>query len=157
VFPSWDSWSLPLPLSQFSCSSSWSPSLSCSLKKEVMFLLHFCDARWQCLLQLATPYSFRISEAGIKSDERIITSLVTLIENLLTFQGKTWYNTMLTIKPNEKRWILSCVRDGKFLFQVSYFNSQMVIALSTCIRNCRGQLLQRIWSSYLNNLLNSVK
>jgi len=29
-------------------------------------------------------------------DETIMTSLVTLIEHLLTFQGKTWYNTMLT-------------------------------------------------------------
>jgi hypothetical protein len=31
-------------------------------------------------------------------DETIMTSLVTLIENLLTFQGKTWYNTMLTFR-----------------------------------------------------------
>ena len=56
-------------------------------------------------------------------DESIMTSLVTLIENLLTFQHKTWYNTMLTIEPDEKRWILRCAKDGKNLFQVSFCNS----------------------------------
>jgi len=79
-----------------------------------------------------------------KFDETITTSLVTLIENLLTFQDKIWYNTMLTVVPIEKKQILSCVKDGKHLFQVSCCNSQMVITLLTCIKHCRGQVLQRI-------------
>ena len=74
-------------------------------------------------------------------DETIMASLVTLIENLLTFQGKTWYNTMLIWEVSKT---LSCMRDGKDLFQVSYCNSQVVTTLSTCIRHCRGQLLQGI-------------
>ena len=86
-------------------------------------------------------------------DETIMTSLVTLIENLLTFQGKTWYNTILTVGVLQRRWMLSCVRDGKDAFQVSYCNSQMVITLLTCIRHCRGQLLQKVLASYLNKLL----
>jgi len=77
-------------------------------------------------------------------DETIMTSLVTLIEHLLTFQSKTWYNTVLTVKGSERRRMLHNVRDGKDLFQVSYCNSQMVITLVTCLRHCRGQLLQRI-------------
>ena len=77
-------------------------------------------------------------------DETIMISLVALIENFLTFQGKTWYDTMLTIGSHEKRRILRCVRDGKTFFQVSYCNSQMVITLLTCIRYHKGQLLQRI-------------
>jgi len=77
-------------------------------------------------------------------DETIMTSLVTLIEHLLTFQGKTWFNTMLTFEGYEMRRMLHNVRDGKDLFQVSYCNSQMVITLMTCLRHCRGQLLQRI-------------
>jgi len=92
------------------------------------------------------PYHILLGfqQQGLNVDETIITPLVTLIENLLTFQGKTWYNTMLTVEPNEKRWILSCVKDGEMLFQVSYCNSQVTITLLTCIRHCRGQLLQRI-------------
>ena len=82
---------------------------------------------------------FQMQES--KVDERITTSLVTLLKNFLTFQGKTWYNTMLT---DEETKMLSCVRDGKNLFQVSYCNSQMVITLLTCIRHCSGQLLQMI-------------
>jgi len=73
-------------------------------------------------------------------DETIMTSLVTLIKKFLTSQGKIWYNTMLTLQPDEKRQVLSCLRDG---FQVSYCNYQ-VITLLTCIRHCRGQFLQRI-------------
>jgi len=98
---------------------------------------------------------FQMQETSV--DETIMTSFVTLIENLLTFQGKTWYNTILTVGVSEKRRMLQCVRDGKNLFQVSYCNSQMVITLLTCIRHCRGQSLQKIWSSYMNKLLISVK
>jgi hypothetical protein len=83
-------------------------------------------------------------EQELNADETIMTSLVTLIENLLTFQGKTWYNTILNGEVIQKRRMICCVRDGKDLFQVSYCNSQMVIMLLTCIRHCRGQLLQRI-------------
>ena len=71
-------------------------------------------------------------------DETIMTSLVTLIEDLLTFQSKTWYDTMLNFGVSR---ILSCVRDGRDLFQVSHCNSQMIITLLSCIRHCRGQLL----------------
>ena len=78
----------------------------------------------------------------LKVDERITTSLVTLIENLLTFQGKTWFNTIVT--SNECMRKLSMWTVEKFLFQVSYYNSQMAITLLTCIRHHRGQLLQRI-------------
>jgi hypothetical protein len=53
-------------------------------------------------------------------DETTMRSLVTLIKNLLTFQGKIWFNTMLTIKPLEMKEVVDCVRDGKILFQVSY-------------------------------------
>ena len=77
-------------------------------------------------------------------DEKIMTSLVTLLENLLIFQGKTWYNTMLIIEPKEKRRILGSVMDAKVLFQVSYYTSQMVITFLTCIRHCQGQLLHKI-------------
>ena len=86
--------------------------------------------------------------SGFKMQESIVetmtTSLVTLIQNLLTFQGKTWYNTMLTFKVSEKAKILKCLRNGKDFSQVSYCPSEMVITLLTCIRHCRGQLLQRI-------------
>jgi len=77
-------------------------------------------------------------------DETIMTSLVTLIQHLLTFQRKTWFNTMLTFEGSERSRMLDYVRDGKDLFQVSYCNSQMIITLMTCLRHCRGQLLQRI-------------
>jgi hypothetical protein len=77
-------------------------------------------------------------------DETTMSSLETLIENLLTFQGNTWYNTILTVEVYKKLRMLSCVRDGKDLFQVSYCNFQMVITLLTCIKHCRGQLSQRI-------------
>jgi hypothetical protein len=77
-------------------------------------------------------------------DETTMSSLETLIEVLLTFQGKTWYNTILTVEVSKKTRMLSHVRDGKDLFQVSYYNSQMVFTLLICIRHCRGQLLQRI-------------
>ena len=60
-------------------------------------------------------------------DERIMTSLVTLIKKLLTFQSKIWYNTIQTVGVSRKEKILSNVRDGKDLFQVSYSNSQMAI------------------------------
>jgi hypothetical protein len=76
-------------------------------------------------------------------DETMMSSLETFIENLLTFQGNTWYNTILSEVSKEKG-MLSCVRHGKDLFQVSYCNSQMVITCLTCIRHCRGQLLHRI-------------
>ena len=85
---------------------------------------------------------FQIQESEV--NETITTSLVTLIKNLLTFQSKTWYNTMLTFGAKRKRRMLSCVRDGKDLPQVSYWNSQMVVTLLTHIRHCRGHLLQRI-------------
>jgi len=80
-------------------------------------------------------------EEELDVDETIMTSLVTLIKNLLTCQGKTWYNTIQTVGTSRRGKMLSYVRDGKDLFQVSYCNSQMVITLLTCIRHHRGQLL----------------
>ena len=85
---------------------------------------------------------FQMQES--KVDETMTTSLVTLLKNLLTFQGQAWYNTILTFEGSEMTRILSCVKDGKDLFQVSNCNSEMIITLLTCIRHCRGQLLQRI-------------
>ncbi|KIJ92215.1 hypothetical protein K443DRAFT_650319 [Laccaria amethystina LaAM-08-1] len=96
-------------------------------------------------------------EQELNVDETIMNSLVTLIKNLLTFQGKTWYNTLQTFDFYKKARMLNYVRDGRDLFQVSYCNYQMVITLITCIRHCRGQLLQRISLSNLNKLLISVK
>ena len=90
---------------------------------------------------------------ALNVDETIMTSLVPLIENLLTFQAKTWYNTMLTFEVSK---MLSCVRDVEHLLQVSYCNCQMVITLSAYIRHCRNQLLQRISPRYLNKLLFSA-
>ena len=85
---------------------------------------------------------FRGKELNV--DETMMSSLETLVEVLLTFQGKTWYNTMLTVAVHEKEEMLCYVSDGKELFQVSCFNFQMVITLLTCIRHPRGQLLQKI-------------
>ena len=79
-------------------------------------------------------------EQELNVDEAIATLLITLIKNLLTFQGKTWYNTMLTFGVSKKTRMLSCVRDGKDLFQVSCCNSQMVITLSIYIRHHSSQL-----------------
>ena len=98
---------------------------------------------------------FQMQESRV--DETMTTSLVALIQKVLTFQGKTWFNTMLTFETSERRRMLSCVSDGKDLFQVSYCNPEMVIMLLTCIKCCRVQLLQRIWPSYLNKLLISIK
>ena len=72
---------------------------------------------------------FQMQES--KTDDTMTTSLVTLIKNLLTFQGKTWYNTMLTFEVSEKTRMLCCMRDGKHLFQVSSYNSEIVITLLT--------------------------
>ena len=77
-------------------------------------------------------------------DEKMMSSLENLIEVLLKFKGKTWYNTILTVEVSMKTRMLSCVRDGRDAIQVSYCNSQMVITLLTCIRHCRGQWQQRI-------------
>ena len=77
-------------------------------------------------------------------DEAMLSSLETLIEVLLTCGSKTWYNTLLTVEGFQRKKILSHVRDGKDLFQVSYCNSQMVITLLTYTRHCRGQWRQRI-------------
>ena len=52
-----------------------------------------------------------------------MTLLVTLIKSLPTFQGKTWYNTILTLDVSKKTRILNYVRDKEELFQVSYCNS----------------------------------
>jgi hypothetical protein len=52
---------------------------------------------------------FGFQEQGLNVDETIITSLVTLIENLLTFQGNTWCNTMLTFTHDNRRKMLSCL------------------------------------------------
>jgi hypothetical protein len=76
---------------------------------------------------------------GSKVDERMATSLVTLIKFLLTFQSKAWYNTMLASYSFNKEWTLHCVRGGMDLFQVSYCNSEMVITLLT---HCSGHLVQ---------------
>ena len=83
-------------------------------------------------------------EQGSNVDETMMSPLETLIKVLLTCQGKTWYNTIITVRFSKKTRMLSCVRDGMDLFQVSYCNSQMVITLLTCIRYCRGQWQQRI-------------
>ena len=79
-------------------------------------------------------------EKELNADETIITSLVTLIKILLTFQGKTWFNTMQTFEVSKKTRMLSYVKDGKDLFQVGHCNSQMTITLLTCIsiRHHRG-------------------
>ena len=76
-------------------------------------------------------------------DETTMSFLETLIKVLLTFQGKTWYNTMLIFPLHVKKEMLCYVSDAKDLFQVSYFNSQ-IIALLTCIKHHRGQLLQKL-------------
>ncbi|KIK01532.1 hypothetical protein K443DRAFT_98399 [Laccaria amethystina LaAM-08-1] len=88
------------------------------------------------------PHHILLGFQTSKVDETMTTSLVTLIENLLTFQGKIWYNTMLTFRPHNKERMLSCVMDGKILFQVSYCNCQMNTTLLICISHCRGQSLQ---------------
>ena len=90
-------------------------------------------------------------------DETMMSSLKTFIDILLTLQGKTWYNTILTVTVPKRAEMLSHLKDGKDLIQVSYCNSQMIITLLTCIRHCRGQLLQRNWPSYSNKLLISMK
>ena len=56
---------------------------------------------------------------ALNLDEKIMTSLVTLIENFLTFQAKAWYNTMLV--EFDKR--CSCTQDLRRLAYVSYCNS----------------------------------
>ena len=61
-------------------------------------------------------WGFQKQESNV--DETIMTSLVTLIENLLTVQGKTWCNTMLTVGPFMKSETLRYVMDGKDFFQV---------------------------------------
>ena len=76
---------------------------------------------------------FQMQES--KVDETMTTSLVTLIQNLLTFQSMVWYNTMLTFEVFEKRKVLNYIRDGKDLFQVSSHHFQMVITLLTYIRH----------------------
>ncbi|KIK06025.1 hypothetical protein K443DRAFT_307421 [Laccaria amethystina LaAM-08-1] len=73
---------------------------------------------------------------GSRVDERIATSLVTLIKNLLTSQGKTWNNTMLTIKHDEKAQILSYVRDGKILFQKSIVTKNLTKLFQQVIDFC---------------------
>jgi len=85
---------------------------------------------------------FQMQES--KVDKTMTTSLVTLIEKLLTFQGKTWHNTMLTLDGSGRERVLSCLRDGKALIKVSYCNPQTLITLLTCIRYHKSQLLQRI-------------
>ena len=101
-------------------------------------MVHYACFNWPNHILLG------FQEQGLNVDERIMTSLVTFIKNLLTFQGKTWYNTMVNFAPDYRRRMLSYVKDGKILFQVSYCNSQMVITLLTYIRHCRSQFLQRI-------------
>jgi capsid protein len=96
-------------------------------------------------------------EQALNMDETITTSLVTLIKNLLTFQSKTWYNTMLTFDVLKRTSMLNCVRDGKNLFQVRCCNFQTVITFLTYLRHHRGQLLQGILSSYWNKSSISVK
>ena len=100
---------------------------------------------------------FGFQGQGLNVDETTTISLVTLVKDLLTFQGKTWYNTMLTFMPENRTRMLSCVKDGMVLFKVSCCKSHMVIRLLTCTKHHRGQLLQRICSRYLNKLLISIK
>ena len=92
-----------------------------------------------------------------KVDATITTLLVKAINRLLTRRGKIWYNTMLTVEISKKTRVLSWVRDGKDLCKVSYCNSQMVITLLTYTMHHRGQWSQRICTSYLHNLLISMK
>ena len=75
-------------------------------------------------------FGFRRRELDV--DEIMTTSLVTLIQNLLTFQSKTWYNTMLAIGYYKMMECFNPVRGGKILFWVSYYNSQAVITILTC-------------------------
>ncbi|EDR02089.1 uncharacterized protein LACBIDRAFT_310101 [Laccaria bicolor S238N-H82] len=56
-------------------------------------------------------------EQGSNVEETIMTTMVTLVKNLLIFQSKTWYNTLLNMSTGEREGMLSCVKDGKILFQ----------------------------------------
>ena len=98
---------------------------------------------------------FRKQESNV--DEAMMSSLEMLIKVLLACGSKTWYNTILTVEVFQRKRILSHVRDGKDLFQVSYCNSQMVITLLTYTRHCRGQWQQRRQPSYFKKLLVSVR
>ena len=69
---------------------------------------------------------FRDQELDV--DETIATSLVTLIKNLLTFQGMTLYNTVMTYE-GDKSSMLDYARYAKTWLEVSYCYSQMVITL----------------------------
>ena len=90
-------------------------------------------------------------------DETIMLSSVTLIKILLTFQGKTWCNTIFASSSWRTRThVLRYVIAGKNLFQVSYCTFQLVITFLICIRHHSGQLLQRISSRNLNKLLISL-
>ena len=110
---------------------------------------HLCLAI-HCLKQLAEYPSKEFFEGGVVNyacfnwphhivlgfqkqeshvDEAMMSSLETLIEDLLTCGGKTWYNTILNHGFSQRKRILSHARDGKNLFQVSYCNSQLLITL----------------------------
>jgi hypothetical protein len=69
------------------------------------------------------PHHILLGFQQLYVDETMMNSLENLIDILLTSQGKTWYNTILTIGDTRKTRMLSCVRDGKDLFQVSNCNS----------------------------------
>ena len=97
---------------------------------------------------------FQMQES--KVDETMTTSLVTLINNLLIFQGKKWYNTILNFEGSKTERMLSSVRDGRNLFQVSHCNSEMAITLNIK-RHCKVQFSQRIWPNCLNKLWISIK
>ena len=81
---------------------------------------------------------FQMQESEV--DDTITSSLVSLIKKMLTVQSKTWYNTIQIFEMSKKTRMLSCVEDGKNLFQVCHCNAQMVVILLTYIRHCRGQL-----------------
>ena len=80
-------------------------------------------------------FGFQEQESNV--DETTMMTLVTLIKNLLTFQGKTWYNTIFISSKKTRASILGDVRDGKDLFQVSYCTFQLVITFLICIRHHR--------------------
>ena len=82
---------------------------------------------------------FRKQELNV--DETITTTLVTLIQPLLTFQSKAWYNTILTGGALDVGRALGCVADGKNFFQVGYSNSQMVITLLTIYKTLQRSIV----------------
>lgn len=77
------------------------------------------DKNYACL---EWSHHFLLGLQGYKEflDEAIINSSVSLLEIFLTLQGKTWYNTMLTIRYGDLDEIIERLKAGKLLLQVSH-------------------------------------